>query len=95
MVIECSFGRLKSRFGLLRREMDTNTHHLPYVIHAYFVLRNFCEAKNEKVSEESASAAMQTDENFQPLTTGNILSPGNSDEAGRKKVRNIFVKYFH
>ena len=32
MVIECSFGRLKARFGCLRREMDVNMDHLPYVI---------------------------------------------------------------
>ena len=43
MVIECSFGRLKARFGLLRRAMDINLDELPHVIHACFVLHNFCE----------------------------------------------------
>jgi hypothetical protein len=33
MVIECAFGRLKARFGCLRREMDINIDDLPAVIH--------------------------------------------------------------
>lgn len=42
MVIECAFGRLKARFGALRRAMDINLQELPYVIYACFVLHNFC-----------------------------------------------------
>ena len=37
-VIECSFGRLKARFGALRRAMDTNIDELLNVIYACFVL---------------------------------------------------------
>ena len=40
MVIERAFGRLKARFGCLRRDMDINIDDLPYVIHSCFVLRN-------------------------------------------------------
>uniref|UniRef100_A0A0E9SPZ6 DDE Tnp4 domain-containing protein n=1 Tax=Anguilla anguilla TaxID=7936 RepID=A0A0E9SPZ6_ANGAN len=47
MVIECSFGRLKARFGALRRAMDINLDDLPFVINARFVLHNYCEAKKE------------------------------------------------
>lgn len=32
-VIECSFGRLKARFGALRRAMDINMNDLPFVIY--------------------------------------------------------------
>ena len=35
-VIECAFGRLKGRFGCLRREMDINIQNLPYVIRVCF-----------------------------------------------------------
>ena len=42
-VIECSFGRLKARFGCLRRAMDINLGDLPNVIYACFVLHNYCE----------------------------------------------------
>ena len=45
MVIECAFARLKGRFGTLRREMDINIDDLLIVIHACFVLHNFCEIK--------------------------------------------------
>ena len=41
MVIECSFGRLKARFGALRRAMDININDVASVIYACFVLHNF------------------------------------------------------
>lgn len=44
-IIECAFGRLKARFGALRRAMDINIDELPYVIYACFILHNFCEKK--------------------------------------------------
>ncbi len=37
MVIECSFGRLKRRFGALRRSMVINLTEVPFVIYACFV----------------------------------------------------------
>ena len=46
MVIECSFGRLKARFGALKRAVDIN------LIYACFVLHNFCELNNERISED-------------------------------------------
>ena len=38
MVIEFAFGCLKARFGCLRKDMNINIDHLPYVIHSWFVL---------------------------------------------------------
>lgn len=58
MVIECSFGRLKARFGALRRAMDINLDELPHVIYACFVLHNFCELNNEKLGEEKVATAI-------------------------------------
>ena len=51
MVIECSFGRLKARFGCLRRAMDINLTDLPHIIYACFVLHNYCEARKETIKE--------------------------------------------
>jgi len=36
MVIECSFGRLKARFGALKRAMDINLMELPHNIYGCF-----------------------------------------------------------
>ena len=95
MVIECAFGRLKARFGALKREMDINTFHLPYVIYACFVLNNYCELKNEKLFEENITASVQYDKEVQPALIGNRYSLGNNDEASGKNIRNIFVNYFN
>ena len=95
MVIECSFGRLEARFGCLRREMDVNMDHLPYVINACFILHNFCEIKKETLADESVIAAIRNDNESQPPILGNRYSLGNTDEKNAKKLRKIFMKYIN
>lgn len=90
-VIECSFGRLKARFGALRRAMDINITDLPYVIYACFILHNFCEMNSESVSEERVRSAIRYDIHFQPNAAG---YRGDSNETQGKKVRRILTKYF-
>ena len=92
MVIECAFGRLKGRFGALRREMDINIDDLLIVIHACFVLHNFCEINNDYIPQEDVDRAIQYDNEFQPPTS----SPGRqqSTEAQSKKIRDAFVQFF-
>ena len=92
MVIECAFGRLKARFGCLRKEMDINLKDLPTVIHSCFILHNFCEIRQEAINQNDVLVARNYDVEFQPKTdTGCEI---NNNEAGGKRIRNIFVKYF-
>lgn len=93
MVIECSFGRLKARFGALKRAMDINISELPNVIYACFVLHNFCELNNEKIGEEKVASAIDYERNFQPAATPNNYRT-DCNEAGGKKIRRILTKYF-
>ena len=44
MVVECAFGRLKSRFGILRKSIDLELPNAIHAIQACFFLHNFCEA---------------------------------------------------
>ena len=73
MVIECAFGRVKARFGALKRSMDINLDDLPLVIYACFVLHNYCELNNEKISEEQVKTAIHYDREFQPAGETNKL----------------------
>ena len=57
MVIECAFGRLKERFGCLRRKMDINIEDLLYVIYACFSLHNFCALHKESVHQRLVESA--------------------------------------
>ena len=92
MVIECTFGRLKARFSCLRREMDINLKDLPAVIHSCFVPHNFCEIRQEAINQNDVLVARNYDVEVQPRTdTGCEIS---NNEAGGKRIRNIFVKYF-
>ena len=93
MVIECAFGRLKGRFGALRRQMDINLAELPMVIYACFVLHNICELEREPVSESRIKEAVDYDKQFQPPTSANRQNRGNIEDQGRK-IRRIFMKYF-
>lgn len=68
MVIECAFGRLKARFGALRRPMDINLNELPLVIYACFVLHNYCEANKDMMDENTVTEVIQQDKDNQPAT---------------------------
>ena len=93
MVIECAFGRLKARFGALKRHMDTNLNELPYVVYACFVLHNFCEIHGERIGEDKVTASMDYDKNFQPVTSTNSFRTY-CNEAEGKKIRRILTRYF-
>ena len=92
-VIECAFGRLKTRFGCLKRAMDINIDDLPQVIYACFVLHNFCELNEEGISEEAIRRVITCDNASQPATVSNRFSTDNNEAEG-KRVRKILAKYF-
>ena len=94
MMIECAFGRLKARFGALRRDMDIKMPDLQYVIHSCFVLHNFCELQKESLADGAINTSQQCERYEQPPVIANRCSLGCQDEATGKKIRNIFVKYF-
>ena len=50
--IECAFGRLKARWGILTRKMDLKLDHIPTVIYSCFVLHNFCKLQKSYVDED-------------------------------------------
>ena len=92
MVIECSFGMLKARFGSLRRDMDINLNDLTHVIQACFILHNICEIRNESISQQEVEATMKYDREFQPLRQS--VYNVSTNEAGGQKVGQTFVEYF-
>ena len=92
MVIECAFGRLKGRFGCLRRDMDIDMKYLPEVIYACFILHNYCEINNDVIANSRVEEAQRFDANFQPIPS--TCHGVNNNEAGGKEMRQIFVKYF-
>ena len=67
MLIECAFGRLKARFGALKRATDINVDEIASIIYACFELHNFCELNNETSSEDKISSAIDYDRPFPPV----------------------------
>ena len=86
MAIENAFGRLKGRFGCLRRPMDVNIKELPHLIMSIFILRNFCETNNEMLPNARLQDVIHEDNISQPNTKGmNYKTSVNEPEA--KKIR--------
>ena len=50
--IECAFGRLKARWGILTRKMDLKLENIPIVIYSCFVLHNFCEKNKTYIDDD-------------------------------------------
>jgi len=92
MVIECAFGRLKARFGALKRAMDINIAEIASIVYSCFVLHNFCELHNETIGEDKVSSAIEYDRNFQPVETSSNYRTSCNDTEG-KKVRRILTIY--
>ena len=93
MVIECSFGRLKARFVALKRAMDINLMELPHIIYACFVLHNFCELNNERLSEDKVSPTIDYDREFKPSTAAHNYRTECNETEG-KRIRKILTQYF-
>ena len=91
IAIECAFGRLKARFGTLRREMDICQQDLPYVIYSCFVLHNFCEDQYERLADDAVQNAIQFDNELQPNVATSKCC-GSENEA--RKIRDICKLYF-
>ena len=60
-------GRLKARFGMLRRAMDINIRDLAAVIYSCFVIHNFCEIYGENLPDEAVTSSVNYDSHFQPV----------------------------
>jgi len=92
-VIECAFGRLKARFGILRRPMDINLNDLPSVIYSCFALHNFCEVNSNSMNEDIVQNVICYDRYFQPPASSSVRVASSNETEG-KKVRHTLTKYF-
>lgn len=90
--IECAFGRLKSRFGALRRPMDINLNDLTHIIYACFVLSNYCESRKETVSEADVLTTIEHANTHQPPTQNNNYHTECNEAEGRR-VRRVLTKF--
>lgn len=57
--IECAFGRLKARWQILNRAINVKLEDVPTLVHACFVLHNFCELKACPIVGETIEHQMQ------------------------------------
>ena len=86
MMIECAFGRQKTRFGALRREVDIMITDLTSVIYASFVLHNYCELNNETLLKKRIEGTIRNERECQPAL---MCERNQSNEATSKEIRKV------
>ena len=94
MVVECAFGCLKGRFGILRKDIDTVLKTTLNIIYTCFVPQNFCEMNKEQLLDDVNSTAIHNNNNMHQPTQDYCYSRGTGNYIKGKKHRKIFVKYF-
>ena len=94
MVVDCAFGQLKARFGILRQPIDLCLENAVTTIHACFILHNFCEMHNDTMPNELTTAVQMYDRDFQPLHGPDDGYAVFHNEQAGKENRQIFMKYF-
>lgn len=91
--VECAFGRLKARWGILTRNMDLKLELVPIVAYSCFVLHNFCEKYKSYLSDELLKVQREHVEQSQELYR-NIPDPTYSiDEGEGDIVRKTLTAY--
>ena len=81
--VECAFGRLKARWAVLTRKVDLNlttVPTVPTVIHACFVLQNFCEMNSTCIDKELVRSQIQVAAAAQNKAIPDLIYSCNSSE---------------
>uniref|UniRef100_A0A667XSF7 Putative nuclease HARBI1 n=1 Tax=Myripristis murdjan TaxID=586833 RepID=A0A667XSF7_9TELE len=92
MTIECAFGRLKSRWRCLSKQLDVDIMNVPYVITACCVLHNICEVQGDVCEDQDAFQDNQEDaQEALPMAESN----DNTEHLiGPQRVREVLTRYF-
>ena len=63
--IECAFGRLKARWGVLTKRIDFKLQNVPKIILTCFALHNYCEPKKSYIDKDIVRSHMQYQSNLE------------------------------
>ena len=91
--IECVFGRLKARWGILTRKMDLKLETIPVVVYACLVLHNICEKNNSYIDEELVESQIESIKENEK-TYRNIPHPIFSYDGGEGQVARSILTPF-
>ena len=91
--IECAFGRLKARWGVLRKRIDSKLENVPKIILTCFALHNYCESKKSYIDEDIVRSHMQYQSNLEreQANLPDKIYSGCTSEA--YLIRNMLTEY--
>lgn len=87
--IECAFGRFKARWQILKKRVHLGVSFVLSVIHACFVLHNFCEKHGMQVEDDDVARQIAHDRSVQPDTEPDRLYAFNTAEGAH--IRNVIT----
>eukprot|EP00118_Oscarella_pearsei_P022072 m.251670 g.251670 ORF g.251670 m.251670 type:complete len:303 (+) comp40338_c0_seq3:519-1427(+) len=90
IVVENTFGRLKSRWRRLKKALDVNIDNVPHIVAACCVLNNICEVKGDGFEEEWRRGE-EDDQQHQPQ---NQQLQGDTCTDGPENIRAALVRHF-
>jgi len=93
--IECAFGRLKARWGILTRRIDLDLTKVPTLIIACFVLHNYCESNRVCLDEELETAQLEKNRQDAEVfsNTPDPMYSGTTVEG--QEVRDLLTRYIN
>ena len=93
--IECAFGRLKARWGILTRKIDLDLTKVPTLIIACFVLHNYCESNMVCLDDDLERAQLEKNREDADIFS-NIPDPiysGTTVEG--QEIRDLLTSYIN
>ena len=78
--VENAFGRLKARWQILNTKINLKLENVPQVIHACFVLHNFCSLNGIQIEDDHVQRQIAYDKQMQPDVTQDIVYSSNTVE---------------
>lgn len=85
MVVECTLGRMKSRFRCLQKRSETSLNYLPCKVATCCVLHNMCEMREDILREDEIEGFVDDNENY-------IMAL--QDDASAEEFRNALTDFF-
>ena len=89
--IECAYGRLKARWQVLAKKIDFKLDKIPTIIHACFILHNFCERHNVYVDEDQVKIQIELSKQNENKNTPDPIFSCNDGEG--EVIRNTLTEY--
>lgn len=94
MVVECSYGSIKSKFNVLSVPIQTKVENAVAIVKAIILLHNIIRDREGITEEEERTFREMAAQSTNPMSTSNPSKQNNASSRAAKRVRKRFSTYF-